>query len=798
MIVLKNDQKINIAIAKNRRATFWKNITLNYSDFLNKLENTTKTNETLDAYLKMNKDLQSDIKDVGGFVGGSLKEGKRKNGYVLNRSLITLDIDFGLPDIFEIIKNKLSKYSYCYYSTHKSSKISPRLRLILPLDKYVSPEEYEAISRKIADLVGIELFDDSTYEPTRLMFWPSTPKDQEYIFNYNDAPILKANEILATYDDWRDMSFWPRSNRQDTIIKKQITKRLSDPTDKGGIIGAFCNAYPISLAISSFLSDVYTPYHAKNRYTYINGSTSGGLVVYNDEFAYSNHATDPAFGKTCNSFDLVRIHLFGERDINVKSNMPTNRLPSYQEMLNFAKNDDNVKYQLAEDTISNISFEDFNLEDASSKDWLKKLDFDNKGNIRSTIDNFNLIIKNDPNLNGIGGLNLFNQRNEVKAKLPWLRVGKTWNDTDDANLRNYLEKVYHVESRQKIIDSLSIIFTENSFHPIKDYLESLKWDGIPRVEYLLIDYLGAENNDYTKEVTKKVLIAAIKRIYNPGCKFDYMLTLVGKQGIGKSLLFKVLVGDEWFSDTITDIQGKEAYEQLDGNWIIEMSELSALKKAEREQIKGFISKQTDTYRKAYARNVTDNPRQCIFIGTTNEDEFLNDSTGNRRFWIVDVNEDKRKYTVWEDLTADERDQIWAEAFYIFKNEDININKLVNGDEALRIQESHMQIDPWQASIEEFLQIRLPHNWDYLNMFQKQNWIANNGKDAYEQAQLIKVRNTITTAEIWVECFYKELKEMKQLDSRRIGECLSKIKGWHKANTPKRFNDYGLRRYFQKS
>ena len=116
MIVLKNDIKINIAIAKNRRATFWKNITLNYSDFLNKLENTTKTNETLDAYLKMNKDLQSDIKDVGGFVGGSLKEGKRKNGYVLNRSLITLDIDFGLPDIFEIIKDKLSKYSYCYYS----------------------------------------------------------------------------------------------------------------------------------------------------------------------------------------------------------------------------------------------------------------------------------------------------------------------------------------------------------------------------------------------------------------------------------------------------------------------------------------------------------------------------------------------------------------------------------------------------------------------------------------------------------------------------------------------------------
>ena len=792
---LKYDIKINIATASSRKSTFWKNTELNYSSFLDKLSKTKLTNETLSEYLKMNKDLQSNIKDVGGFVGGTLKEGKRKNGYVLNRSLITLDIDFGLPSIFDLIKERLSKYSYAFYSTHKSSKTAPRLRLILPLDKYVSPEEYEAIARKIADMVGIELFDDSTYEPTRLMFWPSTPKDQEYIFKYNDAPILKANEILAMYPDWRDMSYWPRSERQEKIIKKDINLKLTDPSTKGGIIGAFCNAYSISEAISYFLSDVYLSYKGqKNRYTYINGSTSGGLVVYNDEFAYSNHSTDPCYGKDCNSFDLVRIHKFGDLDKGAKEKTPTNKLPSYQRMLEWAREDANVKYQLVDSIVSDIKLSDFD----DDKEWLKQLEFDTKGNIRPTITNFKLILNNDPNLKGIGGLNLFTQRNEVLESLPWARVGKTWNDTDDANLREYIERTYHVESRQKIFDALSIIFTDHSFHPVKDYLEKLEWDGIPRCEYLLIDYLGASSSPYVKEVTLKTLVAAIKRIYEPGCKFDYMLTLVGRQGIGKSLLFKKLA-EPWFSDTITDIQGKEAYEQLDGNWIIEMSELSALKKAEREQIKGFISKQNDTYRKAYARNVTDNPRQCIFIGTTNENEFLNDPTGNRRFWIVDVNEDLRTRTVWDDLNDEEKNQIWAEAYELYLSGKFNINSLSESirNEAKEIQEAHMQTDPWQGKIEEFLKIRLPNDWDNKDMYSKQVWISQFARDIDTQHRCTKVRTTITPVEIWVECFENNINSMKQLDSRRITECLSKINGWERTNKRKRFGDYGLSRYFIK-
>lgn len=795
---IKNDIKINIAIASSRKATFWKNKEIDYSSFLDKISKTRHTSETLAEYLKMNKDRQADIKDVGGFVGGTLKEGKRKNGYVLSRSLITLDIDFGLPSIYDLIKERLKNFSYAYYSTHKSSKEAPRLRLILPIDRNVSAEEYEAISRKIADMVGIELFDDSTYEPTRLMFWPSTPEGEEYVFYFNDSPILKANEILAQYEDWRDISFWPRSNRQDDIIKKDINKKLTDPGTKGGIIGAFCEAYSISDAISTFLSDVYTPYKGhKNRYTYINGSTSGGLVTYNDEYAYSNHSTDPAYAKDCNSFDLVRLHKFGDLDYNVKDKTPANRMPSYLKMLDFAKEDENVKQHLALNTISNISFDDF--KEDNDKEWLKQLSFDKSGNIKATISNLKLIIKNDPNLNGIGGLNLFNQRNEVLKEMPWNRVGKVWNDTDDANLREYIEKVYGIEARQKLFDALAICFTDNKFHPIKDYLESLEWDEIPRVEMLLVEYLGASNTKYTKEVTLKTLVAAIQRVYEPGCKFDYMLTLVGRQGIGKSLLFKVLAGEEWFSDTITDIQGKEAYEQLDGNWIIEMSELSALKKAEREQIKGFISKQTDTYRKAYQRNVTDNPRQCIFIGTTNETEFLNDPTGNRRFWIVDVDEEKRTRTVWNDLSGEERNQIWAEAYLLYKSGKYNINSLSEEirTEAVEIQEAHMQTDPWQGLIEEFLKIRLPHEWDNKTMYEKQVWISQFGKDESVQIHSTKVRKTITAIEIWVECLEKNANDMKQVDSRRITDCLSKIEGWKKAENPQWFGDYGKRRYYFK-
>jgi len=253
----------------------------------------------------------------------------------------------------------------------------------------------------------------------------------------------------------------------------------------------------------------------------------------------------------------------------------------------------------------------------------------------------------------------------IKGNLPWHRLlnkkeGDQWKDSDDSSLRHYIEKVYRITSPMKINDGLLIVEEKNKFHPIRDYFNSLVWDGVKRVDNLFIDYLGASDTKYNRMVTRKALVAGVARIFNPGVKFDYMLVLVGKQGVGKSHILSLL-GQNWYSDSFNTVQGKEAYEQLQDAWIIEMAELTAAKKAETEAVKHFISKREDIYRVAYGKRVTKFPMQCVFFGTTNEMDFLKDKTGNRRFWPVMVEKHRIKKNLWREDIKAEIHQIWAEA-----------------------------------------------------------------------------------------------------------------------------------------
>lgn len=790
------DLKLSIAVGKSRKETTWKNKEITYEQLVNKLSKTTKTYETMNEYLSMNKDDQDRIKDVGGFVGGELKDGKRKNGYVKSRSLVTLDIDFGTVSLLNDLE-LIVDYSMIIYSTHKHTPKKPRIRLIIPLDRKVSPEEYEAISRKIASEIGMDYFDDTTYEPTRLMFWPSTPKDIDYYFNFIDEEILKADDVLAKYPDWKDCSYWPESSRVSRVREKNASKQ-GDPLSKEGLIGAFCRTYSIEDAIETFIPEEYSK-ASNGRYTYVHGSTFGGLVIYEDKFAYSNHSTDPTGGMLCNAFDLVRIHKFHELDIDSKDGTPVNKLPSWTAMMDLIQNDGEVKKTIAsERRLEAIEEFDELAVDDENDDWVKELSYNKKGEVESTLNNILTIIKNDSLLHGLGRLNTFNGRYEPHSKLPWIHTD-FWSDTDDAGLRWYLEKVYGIEARQKIQDAVSLSFKENSYHPIKEYLESLKWDGENRVERVLIDYLGAKDNEYVKEITRKVFVAAISRIYEPGCKFDYMLTIVGNQGIGKSMLWKEL-GGAWFSDSLTDIKGKESYEALDGVWIMEMAELSALKKSERESIKQYISKQEDVYRKAYERNVTVNKRQCIFIGTTNDLEFLNDSTGARRFWVVDADTDAVKH-VWTDLTKYERDQIWAEALVRYRSKAENINQLSYEvmKEAVIQQESHAVESTMLGLIEEFLKIKVPKDWALKTIEERLRWInaTDDFRDTSDEAkngELVE-RTKICASEIWVECLGKNKADITTRNTVEINACMSKLDNWERDNSAKRYGPYGTQKGF---
>ena len=651
--VLEN-RKIYIATGRSRKETKWKNVAITYQSFIEKLQNPIRTPETFQEYKQMSKARRDEIKDVGGFVGGTLKNGRRKAENVANRSLLTLDMDYidvSVTDLWDSI-TMIHDFEIVAYSTHSHEPSKPRLRLVIPLERPVLPDEYQAIGRKIAEEIGIDWFDDTTYEPSRLMYWPSVSSDGDYIFLRQEGRWLDPDEVLNKYLDWRDVSFWPVSSRQDVRISTQM-KKQEDPLTKSGIIGAFCRTYSISEVIEKFLSDIYIPTSMPGRYTYAEGSTVGGLVVYEDKFAYSHHATDPVSGILCNAFDLVRLHKYGYMDEEAKENTPTNRLPSFTAMCEFASNDENVKLTLGKERL-NEAMEDFDFDkEEIDTEWFSKLKLDNKGRVISSIENALTILENDPVLKGNIGFNEFANRAVILGKLPWpCKIGDDWSDADDAGLRKYMESVYGITHANKIDDALKITFQKNTFHPVRGYLESLSWDGQKRVETLLIDYLGAEDTEYVRLATRKWMCGAVARIFKPGIKFDYMLVLTGEQGIQKSTFFRILAKD-WFTDSLQNVEGNQAIEKLMGSWIIEFGELQAFSRSESNAIKRFITSQEDRTRLAYDRRVSYLKRQCVFAGTTNKSEFLKDETGNRRFWPVTVKKEGRTKSVFEDLPKSE-------------------------------------------------------------------------------------------------------------------------------------------------
>ncbi|WP_434304185.1 VapE domain-containing protein [Clostridium botulinum] len=792
---IKYDGSIAIATGKSRKETHWKNKNILWSELVEKLGNTTRTPETYAEYKKMAKTEKDKIKDVGGFVGGGLKNGRRKAENVQNRTLLTLDLDYVNGDIWSSIE-LLWDFSVVMYSTHTHAADNQRLRLVIPLSRPVLPDEYQAISRMVANDLGIDQFDDTTYEPSRLMYWPSTSSDGYYIFKIQDEQWLNPDEILTRYTfGWQDVSYWPESSRARAKLNNAI-KKQEDPLEKKGIIGAFCRTYAITEAIADFLNDIYVPGADETRYTYAKGSTTGGVVVYEDKFSYSHHGTDPASNTLCNSFDLVRIHKFGYLDDEAKPDTPANRMPSFTRMSEFASSDEKVmqtlgkeRMQKAQDDFGIVETEEVNTE------WLKKITYTEQGKVRSTISNFLLIIENDPMLKGKIAYNEFSNRAVVIGQLPWRKKDNIsdWNDTDDSGLREFIEKYYNISSTAKCADALALIFEKHSFHPIKDYLNNLKWDGKERINTLLIDYLGAEDSNYVKTITRKTLVGAVARIFIPGIKFDTMLVLSGPQGIGKSTIIKKL-GKDWYSDSLTTVSGKEAYEQLQGFWLIEMGEMTATKKADIEATKHFLSKQEDIYRVAYGRRTSRFQRQCIFIGTTNDKEFLRDKTGSRRFWPVDVGIQKHNKYVWSDLTDYEINQIWAEAVELWKNkEPLNLNDKEK-KEAEKQQDAHSEESAKTGLIEEYLNKLLPDDWYSLGLSERRNYIQ--GTDFGEIPEGNLRRDKTCVMEIWVELFNGDPKQLTPLHSREINDILKSLKDWERNNSSLRFGKiYGKQRAY---
>lgn len=782
---VQNDKALDIALGNSRKTKTWKNKTIRWSELLDRLSTATRTPETMAEYKAMTRDQQSQIKDVGGFVGGYCNNGSRSD--IRFRSILCLDADFADGDLWpdwELLYGNAA----AIYSTHKHTPEKPRYRLVVPLSRNVDSDEYQAVGRRIAATLGIDKFDDTSYQPQRMMYWPSCSQDGPYVFEHTDGAFLDPDTVLATYHNWRDVSSWPMSSRVAEVVRKTAAKQ-KDPLEKGGIVGAFCRAYTIQEAIAEYVP-TYRVCDDPGRYTYTEGSTAAGVVIYDDKFSYSHHGTDPASGQLCNAWDLVRLHRFGELDSDCNPDTPVSSRPSYRAMAQLASENKRVKAQIVADRMTEATA-DFDEPAEDGEDWKAKLKITEKGAIAQTIENVVIILQHDPQLAGRLALNEMEHNIVSLSSLPWraARGASQWTDADDAALRYYLERTYGINGKDRIFDAVNVVALQNKFHPVREYLDSCAWDGVPRIETLLVDYLGAEDTAYTRAVTRKALVAAVARIYNPGCKFDYMLTLRGRQGLGKSALIAKL-GGRWFSDSFTTLQGKDAYEQVLGVWIMEVGELAGMRKAEAETIKLYISKQVDRFRPAYGRRLQEFPRQCIFIGTTNETQFLRDATGNRRFWVVDTpNEPTRN--LWDELTPETVRCIWAEAVELYRaGEALYLPRELEAA-AREVQETYEEENPRAGIVQEYLERRLPADWDIMDLLARRQWLEGTQEGTVP-------RTTVCTMEIWAEALGGNPDRLDRYAGKEIREIMERMPGWrHNGNQRLTIRPYGRQRFYER-
>ena len=791
-----SERKYSIAVGNSCEAKFWANEEVTFDELCQRLSNTKYTSETIEQYKHFNKEERNKAKDNGGFVGGKLKGTKRGVSEVLFRSMLTLDLDKAKVGFIDKSTAE-SKYLSCLYTTHSHTKEEPRCRVIVPLSRDATPDEYNAIARLFASQFGIEQFDACSFRIAQLMFYPTTPKDGEFIFKKIEGEVLNPDEFLADYPMWHDISTLPLT--PDELPKNNVQKgrKKKDPTELKGVIGAFCRAYTVQEAIETYLSDVYEPTDKSNRYSLKSADSKGGLIIYDDKYAFSHHATDIACGRELNAFQLVMLHLFGSDNND-----------AVKKMKEVARDDEHVRTQLI---LDNGEFDEDEINDDSQsespvvskakpiKDWISKLSIGIDGAIENTSKNLEIILENDKNLQGFA-YNELSNRVEVIGRVPWDRPkdNRFWREADESQLRLYIDKKY-IEFKERNFEvAFNSIVDNRRFHPVRDYLDSLpKWDGFKRVEEVFIKFLSADDNDYTRAITKKTFAACVARAYHPGTKFDSIPVLDGAQGIGKSTLIKYLAGEEFFSDnlSLTDMNDKTAAEKIQGNWLIEIGELSGMKKADIEKVKSFVSTTDDKYRASYGRVVESHPRQCVIFATVNGDGrgYLRDITGNRRFWIVKCNQTLQK-RMWDENDKNYRDQFWSEAKEIYESgEELYLEGNLL-DIATDYQNEALEQDERVGIVEQYLNRLLPTNWHEMDLYKRRSFL--NGDDFICEKGTIQ-RTEVSNAEIWCECFGKSQSDLKSSDSYQLAAIMKQIGGWERTSSIKKQPIYGRQKIYKK-
>lgn len=696
----------------------------------------------------------------------------RSKAGIVSRSGLLLDLDsadHGLPEALELVVG----FEAILHTTFSSTPEEPRYRMIIPLDREVTPHEYEAAVHVVVNMLGAHNFDPGTSQPERYMFKPSAPDPDSFQWWRFEGPALAVDDLLVDYvpEDLSAKPF-PGPGRG-----KRPPGDLPDP------MGTFNTIYS-DLAL--LVAEYDLPYEPAggDRWQLVGAGGVAGMGVAPGGFFYSHHTSDPAYLQACSAFDLVRIHLFSDMDVDAKPGTPINKLPSHLHMLEVAANDKHV----VEEVFNKGQHLDQDDEGAPLPHW--RLGFDNgrNGKPKNIIPNWRLLAENDPVVQSI-------RWNEMAAaylfteKPPWRKDSAmrtlAVRTADERSLAVYLDETYSIGgiTQERVQWLVQEYGTKRSHHPVKEWLDNLpEWDGIPRVETCLP---GAADTEHNRKVARKCLVAAVARVYEPGCKWDHSLILVGKEGVGKTHWIERM-SNGWHAP-LGPVHAKDTVQNLQGAWIATSDEGSNMRKADADALKEFLTRTKDMIRLPYEKTWQEFPRHFVIWGTTNERDFLRRQQGNRRFLIVEC---ERKVDFETEYRPNDVQQIWAEAKVLrmlgetlfFDDEDF----LLTEQQRDEFTEENVLAGP----IKEFLYTPKPQNYLSLHIPDRLRWLEyphGTAPDLYLE--------TVCVSQVWNEALGQYgSRPITNADRAAIRDTLREL-GWMSIGEGKALPRYGSPRLY---
>ena len=772
-------KSLAIATAPKRDSKTWKNEVITWDDFKTWCAN------------------PGNIKESGNYVFGRLNGTRRSKQTIEARSALTLDVDF--PAGGFITDVQMLPFNLVWHTTYSSQPESERYRIIIPLDREVTPAEYGACVIVVMDMLGTEQFDMGSIQAERYMFKPAAQRPDFYSWGEVEGPIATADDLIMKID---------------TVVTDytppQPSRRKRDPFQIEGVVGAFNRVYE---DLDELIADFDLPYDKVGDKWIHRGSLGApgmGAVPERAGLWYSFHALDPAYMQTCSAFDLVRIHLFSELDETAKPGTPINKLPSHTKMLDEIMTGDPA---VSDKVMAETWKTDFGGSDTASApttptpkrtapsgpptaasgttaDWRTGLALNQAGAVRDHLDNWDLILKHDPAFQSLT-YNEVTQAIEPRGGLPWrpvTRSSATWDIGDAAMLAIHLERTVRIRVPQARLDQMVIqAALSRRVSPVADYLNALVWDGTSRIETCLP---GVKVTDFTRLVARKSLVAAVARALNPGVKWDHSLILYGGEGLGKSLWIERM-SKGWTAE-LGDLRSKDTLQIVARTWIAVADEGHSLKKADSNVMKAFMTRQMDTYRAPYAHHAQDHPRRCVVWGSTNEETFLRREAGNRRFLIVECG----RYDI-DAITPEYVDQVWAEAVHLYR---LGERLWLDGDEseqATEAREVFTEENPLTGLIGSYLEMPVPLNWYEMSGTQRFSYRQNYLEFGPGEDEPLMMQDRVCAIQVWYEVL-NGTRKAQQVEVREINEAIRLLPDWYSAPRTRRFDAYyGVQRGFNR-